>query len=300
MERKIVFRVVIDAVCILIVVLPSLILFVLGKSFQRGFYCDDESIKHPYKTNTIPTWAASFVGLSLPVLFVFVIEASRFSVSKRNFLDVTKRKFVISVYRTLSSFFYGAAITQLLTDIAKYSIGRLRPHFYTVCKPNIQNCTWNTGYIEDFTCTGTDLEAINEARLSFPSGHSSITMYCMFFVVMYLQNRMRWRKCWLLRPVIQILVFIIAYYTSISRISDYMHHWSDVLGGSVLGISVAILVIFFVSDVMSDVACCQSGINNPSIPLYTTHSEEDRISVKHSNDSHISPEGASHAASPQP
>lgn len=52
------------------VVLPSLILFVLGKSFQRGFYCDDESIKHPYKTNTIPTWAASFVGLSLPVLFV--------------------------------------------------------------------------------------------------------------------------------------------------------------------------------------------------------------------------------------
>lgn len=62
---------------------------------------------------------------------------------------------------------------------------------------------------------------------------------------MYLQNRMRWRKCWLLRPVIQILVFIIAYYTSISRISDYMHHWSDVLGGSVLGISVAILVVSF-------------------------------------------------------
>lgn len=58
--------------------------------------------------------------------------------------------------------------------------------------------------------------------------------------------------------------------------------------------------IFFVSDVMSDVACCQTGINNPSIPLYTTHSEEDRISVKHSNDSHISPGGASHAASSQP
>jgi phosphatidate phosphatase len=60
---------------------------------------------------------------------------------------------------------------------------------------------------------------------------------------MYLQNRMKWRKCWLLRPVIQIVLFIIAYYTSISRISDYMHHWSDVLGGSVLGIAVSILVV---------------------------------------------------------
>lgn len=79
-------------------------------------------------------------------------------------MDVTKRKFVISVYRTLTSFFCGAAITQLLTDIAKYSIGRLRPHFYTVCKPSIQNCTWNSGYIEDYDCTGTDLEAIQEAR----------------------------------------------------------------------------------------------------------------------------------------
>ncbi|XP_078319876.1 putative phosphatidate phosphatase isoform X2 [Crassostrea virginica] len=279
MERKLVLRVFADAVCIIIVSLPSLILFLVGKSFRRGFYCDDESIKHPYKSNTIPTWAASFVGLLLPMLFIVVIEASRFSVSKRNFMDVTKRKFVISVYRTLTSFFCGAAITQLLTDIAKYSIGRLRPHFYTVCKPSIQNCTWNSGYIEDYDCTGTDLEAIQEARLSFPSGHSSITMYCMFFLVMYLQNRMRWRKCWLVRPVIQILVFIIAYYTSISRISDYMHHWSDVLAGSFLGITVSILVVFFVSDVMSDVACCQNSVRNPSIPLYTTHSDEDRLSL---------------------
>ena len=84
-------------------------------------------------------------------------------------MDVIKRKFVISVYRTLTSFFCGAAITQLLTDIAKYSIGRLRPHFYTVCKPSIQNCTWNSGYIEDYDCTGTDLEAIQEARYLSPN-----------------------------------------------------------------------------------------------------------------------------------
>ncbi|XP_062619067.1 phospholipid phosphatase 1-like isoform X1 [Saccostrea cucullata] len=300
MLRKIVYRVVIDAVCLTTVALPSLILFLLGESFHRGFYCDDESIKHPHKPNTIPTWVASFVGLTIPILFIVVIEASRFSVSSRNFLDVTKRKFVISVYRTLSSFFFGAAITQMLTDIAKYSIGRLRPHFYSVCKPSIQNCTWNTGYIEDYICTGTDLEAIKEARLSFPSGHSSITMYCMFFAIMYLQNRMTWRKCWLLRPVIQMILFIFAYYTSISRISDYMHHWSDVLGGSVLGVAVAILVIFFVSDVMADVACCRSSASNPSIPLYNVHSDEDRLSVKHSNDFQLSTGVGSHNAAPQP
>ena len=51
---------------------------------------------------------------------------------------------------------------------------------------------------------------------------------------------------------------------------------------------------------MSDVACCQNSVRNPSIPLYTTHSDEDRLSVKHSNDSHISTRGASLTPSSQP
>ena len=51
---------------------PVLILFVSVKPYQRGFYCDDESLMHPYKTNTIPTWVAGFVGVVLPSLSVCI------------------------------------------------------------------------------------------------------------------------------------------------------------------------------------------------------------------------------------
>ena len=69
--------------------------------------------------------------------------------------------------------------------------------------------------------------------------------YCILQV--YLQIKFSWRKCWLVRPFIQLLVFFLAYYTALTRISDYMHHWSDVLGGAVLGS----IVCFFTVSVYS-------------------------------------------------
>lgn len=39
---------------------------------------------------------------------------------------------LISAYNQIGIFGFGAASSQLLVDIAKYSIGRLRPHFFDV------------------------------------------------------------------------------------------------------------------------------------------------------------------------
>ena len=73
-------------------------------------------------------------------------------------------------------FLVGAAATVVLTDVGKYSIGRLRPHFLAVCKPDFSklNCTtgFQKNFITDYECTG-DEDLIKEARLSFPSGHAS-------------------------------------------------------------------------------------------------------------------------------
>ncbi len=51
-----------------------------------------------------------------------------------------------SIVHKIDSFFYvpfSFLCLQGTTDIVKYSVGRLRPHFLTVCKPNypITNCT---------------------------------------------------------------------------------------------------------------------------------------------------------------
>jgi len=40
------------------------------RPFQRGFFCDDDSIRYPYKSNTIPWWAVGVVGLLVPAITV--------------------------------------------------------------------------------------------------------------------------------------------------------------------------------------------------------------------------------------
>ena len=73
-------------------------------------------------------------------------------------------------------FLVGAAVNVVLTDVGKYTVGRLRPHFLAVCKPDFSklNCTtgFHKNFITNYECTG-DKDLIKEARLSFPSGHSS-------------------------------------------------------------------------------------------------------------------------------
>ena len=54
---------------------------------------------------------------------------------------------------------------------------------------------------------------------------------------------MRWKFTRLLRPFLQVGLIWIAIGISVSRISDYHHHWSDVLGGAVVGIIGAILTV---------------------------------------------------------
>lgn len=65
----------------------------------------------------------------------------------------------------------------------------------------------------------------------------------MFTSQLYLQSRMTWRGSKLLRHALQFMLIMIAWYTALSRISDYKHHWSDVLAGSAIGSLCAVIVV---------------------------------------------------------
>ncbi|CAM1154560.1 PPAP2B (predicted) [Pycnogonum litorale] len=69
----------------------------------------------------------------------------------------------------------------------------------------------------------------------------------MVYLILYLQARFTWDYAHLLRPVIQVVAYAVAFYTALSRVSDYKHHPTDVIFGNILGTSVAVVIVFTLS-----------------------------------------------------
>ncbi|XP_034152682.1 phospholipid phosphatase 1 isoform X2 [Esox lucius] len=259
-----------DIACLFLAGLPFAILTPLHNPFKRGFFCSDDSIKYPLKEDTISYQLLG--GIMVPVTVLTMIFGECLSVylkhiqSKSSFSNT----YFACVYKAIGTFLFGAAMSQSLTDIAKYSIGRLRPHFLAVCKPDwkLINCTAGV-YIEDFTCNG-EARLVNEGRLSFYSGHSSFSMYCMLFLALYIQARLQAEWARLLRPTLQFFLIAASVYTGLSRVSDYKHHWSDVLVGLIQGALMAILVVFFVSDFFKKRVSPQMAVDIPHNTLQET------------------------------
>ncbi|KPP67387.1 hypothetical protein Z043_114031, partial [Scleropages formosus] len=140
--------------------------FNLGKikPYQRGFFCNDDSIKYPFHNSTITSTVLYTVGFTLPICSMVIGECLSVHFKRIKSKSSFNNSYVACVYKAVGTFLFGAAMSQSLTDIAKYSIGRLRPHFLDVCKPvwSHINCT-SGNYIENFTCTG-DKITVNEAR----------------------------------------------------------------------------------------------------------------------------------------
>ncbi|XP_048415958.1 phospholipid phosphatase 2 [Stegostoma tigrinum] len=271
-EKRIVF-VLVDVLCVIVASLPFVILTLKGKPNMRGFYCNDDSIKYPYKKDTISHWLMAAV--IIPVCIIIITVGEAFMVHLKLLYSRSEfNNYLAALYKVVGTFVFGASVSQSLTDIAKYTVGRLRPSFLALCKPNMSlvNCSQ---YVQSFVCTGPVAD-VAEARLSFYSGHSSFGMYCMVFLSLYLQVRLHVKWARLLRPTIQFFLLAFAIYVGYTRVSDYRHHWSDVLVGFLQGAIVAILVVRYVSDFYKDrplfgeVSEASEPERKPNIPLSET------------------------------
>nr|XP_032822066.1 phospholipid phosphatase 3-like isoform X3 [Petromyzon marinus] len=169
--------------------LPFLVLEInVVDPFQRGFFCGDETIDYPYeKSETVSDGLLIAGGFLIALATVIGGELCAACCLGHRCPPVLKRGGSLpgALYRTLGAFLFGCAVNQSLTDVAKFSVGRLRPHFLDVCKPDraLYNCS--EGYITRVVCTG-DPAVIAEARKSFFSGHASFAMYSMVFLAVFL------------------------------------------------------------------------------------------------------------------
>ena len=176
----------VDLLCLGAVGLAILIFKLVVPPYRRGFYCDDDTINKPYKESTVPSTVLYSVGFSLAFLVIFVTEWYNYRNNKRSgiksmeYVDFNlgplKLKPPLTQFCRLSiSVIFGGLTTVFVTDVGKYTVGRLRPHFLTICKapPSVFiNCSHN--FITNDVCTG-DPDLLREGRLSFPSGHASFS-----------------------------------------------------------------------------------------------------------------------------
>ena len=228
-----------------------LLLFKLcGKPFTQGFYCDDKSINKPYNASTVPIFGLFISALILAVCcFVFGIYRKFIQGTNEEFGCCNYKIYVFEMFVLMIMFIYGSGITIFVTEVGKYSIGRLRPHYFSVCRPDWLkiNCTNTIGEKNLINgnefCQTADLKILKDSQLSFPSGHASFSGFSATFLVLYLESQIKYTK-WESVPkyFLQVLITIIASCVGLSRITDYMHHPTDVLAGFVLGMFIGILM----------------------------------------------------------
>ncbi|CAF3897689.1 unnamed protein product [Rotaria sordida] len=235
------------------------LIYLLVKPVQRGFYCDDTSIQYPFKPDTIPMWLLGVYGGIGPIIIFLIVEiwvVRPFQCGRRsNKTNLKQRQidYLKTIFQTAFLFVLGIAICFLITEVGKRTIGRLRPYYITICNPiwaQIQ-CTKTlqtasgplvvSQYITNHRCDSTaPARDIQEAKLSFPSGHASYSTYAFVFLFVYFEARLVCPNIQFLKPFLQCLCIAVAFFTSLSRVTDNKHHATDVIGGAIIGFCIAV------------------------------------------------------------
>ncbi|KAH8379557.1 hypothetical protein KR009_005569 [Drosophila setifemur] len=232
----------------------SLVLHKLVRPFRRGFFCGDESLGYPHRESTIGHELVIAICLGVPTVVIIVVELFKQLPGNSRFVNRLGQ-----LYRQTLFYLYGLAMVTFTTMLSKLCIGRLRPHFFTVCQPMLPDGSGcqdvqNLGrYIDTFTCSNANMSDFTFKQLnqSFPSGHASMTMYAMLYLAIYLQAALSTRVSKLLKHLLQFLFVMFGWYVSLTRITDYYHHWSDVLAGVLLGALFACLTGNYVADLFA-------------------------------------------------
>ncbi|CAH8616790.1 unnamed protein product [Schistosoma intercalatum] len=213
-------------------------------SHKWSFFCDDWSIKYPYKDNTITDVVVTVVSYLTPLVTIFLVEIITAVLKKRT----ENKNYSIKgslpfIYDFCVAALISLGTTFFLTTITKYNLGRLRPHFWDICQPNVPvNCT---GLQTTYTCQGTNSKLIADVFLSFMSGHASTASASLFFTVIYLQARLHLPVIPFLRPFLQYVLLSVLFYICATRVTDHYHHPTDVLAGAILGLLTSVFAFFW-------------------------------------------------------
>ena len=122
---------------------------------RRGFFEKDQNLFYPYHGSTVKAFVLHIVGILIPLCLIllhhFVKSGKKFERKK------WKENFVILALPTFIGYLFGAGATEILTMVGKYNAGRLRPHFFDVCKPENYSTNADLEYIKEYDCGGNPI-----------------------------------------------------------------------------------------------------------------------------------------------
>eukprot|EP00835_Amoeboradix_gromovi_P003598 NODE_245_length_12995_cov_0.297922.p3 type:complete len:254 gc:universal NODE_245_length_12995_cov_0.297922:10414-9653(-) len=184
---------------------------------KQAFFLDDASLQYPLLPSTVSDVMLILLSIVIPFFIILAIKQR-------------------DSFNSLCGLMIGTGLVENLTTIIKVSVGRLRPHFISVCEPEYPS-NRSYDYMHPFYSKGCHDESnyltIN-GRKSFPSGHSSMSYAGLGYLSLLIYS-----KYGHLGNYARILSFLplwLAAYISLSRILDYHHHIEDVFFGGLMGI----------------------------------------------------------------
>eukprot|EP00581_Thalassiosira_minuscula_P016406 CAMPEP_0183715112 /NCGR_PEP_ID=MMETSP0737-20130205/9468_1 /TAXON_ID=385413 /ORGANISM="Thalassiosira miniscula, Strain CCMP1093" /LENGTH=348 /DNA_ID=CAMNT_0025944185 /DNA_START=49 /DNA_END=1095 /DNA_ORIENTATION=+ len=177
----------------------------------------------PKSEVTFPSAKLWFISLKLPLCIVIILG----SIFPLILSKVPNNNSLHNTHAGVCTILVAIGISELVTQTFKFYVGRLRPNFYDLC-----------GFDKHtLECTNGD-EMEMEARMSFPSGHSSLSFSGLVCVVLFLLGRVKSNKATLKGKILTVLSYtpvLLAMWCATSRLVDNWHHPSDILAGSILG-----------------------------------------------------------------
>ncbi|XP_063690913.1 phospholipid phosphatase 2-like [Bolinopsis microptera] len=159
-------------------------------------------------------------------------------------IECLKAESKVRLYRIVWGLIYliiAVIETNLITNFTKTSMGVLKPHFLTECKPDqaiiealeANGTSWVDEKLTLTICTNED----TDNRRSFPSGHASQAGVAVMYSYLEVNDL---PKMLVASRFLQIVGVLYAVLICALRISNNQHHWPDVLVGLTLGALIAL------------------------------------------------------------
>eukprot|EP00569_Conticribra_weissflogii_P007147 CAMPEP_0171347034 /NCGR_PEP_ID=MMETSP0878-20121228/26755_1 /TAXON_ID=67004 /ORGANISM="Thalassiosira weissflogii, Strain CCMP1336" /LENGTH=327 /DNA_ID=CAMNT_0011850945 /DNA_START=161 /DNA_END=1144 /DNA_ORIENTATION=+ len=170
-----------------------------------------------------------FIALWVPIIFIFFV-GSMFPLVISSFPNNSSFH---NVHAGFCSVLVAIGISEFFTHTFKFYVGRLRPNFYAMC-----------GFDTDTLSCQNGEQMENEARMSFPSGHSSLSCCGMMTLTLFLYARVGLGRIMVpgvasgrskFLGIVAFTPLLVSFWCATSRLVDNWHHPSDIIAGTILG-----------------------------------------------------------------